>query len=318
MHTKKMKVFRWCALFVGVTLGGLFCSTWFISSLLASTNSPYELVASNPVTMVPFETREPIVITMQPVQTPSTIVITALPKVTAPTIEIKNPPTQTPIVMTVLPKPTVPTIQIINPPTQTPIVVTPFPIVTESPIETTMPPTITPTPGVIKTPSSATSKTVTQSSSTPIPTSEKTPEKTVTPSTNENVVIEQPNQEKIVQRFYVGKKQYYVNEMKNEMDTVPIIKDGRTLMPIRYVSESFGATVDWNSKDKKVTITYGQKLVELWIGKEAALVDGSLRRLDVAPEIIEGRTVLPLRFVSENLGLKVSWDKDLQEVKITN
>ena len=102
------------------------------------------------------------------------------------------------------------------------------------------------------------------------------------------------------------------------MDTAPIIKDGRALLPIRYVSETFGAKVDWDGKEEKVSISFGEKTVELWIGKDAAIVEGTLKRLDVVPEIIEGRTVLPLRFVSESLGLKVEWDEDLREIKLTN
>ncbi len=124
--------------------------------------------------------------------------------------------------------------------------------------------------------------------------------------------------QQIVQRFYVGVKYYYTNDVKNEMDTAPVIKDGRTLLPIRYVSETFGAKVDWDGKEEKVSISFGDKTVELWIGKDAAMVDGTLKRLDVAPEIIEDRTVLPLRFVSESLGLKVEWDEDLREIKLSN
>ncbi len=117
-------------------------------------------------------------------------------------------------------------------------------------------------------------------------------------------------------RFYVGKKTYTVNGVEKSMDTMPVMKDGRTFLPVRYASEAVGAKVDWDSVAKKATITSGTKVLALFINKEIATVDGSLVEIDVAPFLSDGRTMLPIRFVSENLGLTVEWDAVKKEVTL--
>lgn len=297
MHLKNIKKFGCYALTAGLVLGGFMCSPWIASSLFASTNYPVS----------PGGTKSSVIETKALIKAEPTVVYRLDPemdlRVITPGPEVWLP------VETPFAEPSAPV-------TEPPSISTPTSVLVTQPPSTPMPPSapVTQPPSTPKT----TSARVTQPPSKPIPASEQTSKRTSVTSTAEPTVTEVTKQEEIVQRFYVGKKQYYTNDRKNEMDTAPVIKGGRTLMPIRYVSETFGAKVDWNSKDRKVTISFEQKLIELWIGKDAAVVDGTLRRLDVAPEIIDGRTVLPLRFVSENLGLKVNWDGDLKEIKITN
>ena len=107
------------------------------------------------------------------------------------------------------------------------------------------------------------------------------------------------------------------------MDAAPIIENSRTLLPIRYVAEAIGAQVSWNNSARKVTITLKETTIELWIGKNYALVNGEYKFIDatntaVAPIIIEpGRTMLPLRFVSENLGARADWISSNREVAVT-
>ncbi|NLD48800.1 MAG: hypothetical protein GX660_16675, partial [Clostridiaceae bacterium] len=117
-----------------------------------------------------------------------------------------------------------------------------------------------------------------------------------------------PTGSQIVQLFYIGKSYYFVNGEKKQMDSYPFIKDGRTLLPIRYVSETIGASVKWDDNLKMITIVLGDKTVMLWIDKNYALVNGSSVQIDVAPLINDGRTVLPVRFVAESLGLSINWD----------
>ena len=129
--------------------------------------------------------------------------------------------------------------------------------------------------------------------------------------------------EQIIIRLYIGKTYYYVNDELLEMDVAPIIREGRTLLPIRYVAEALGAEVGWNGKEQKVTITFKGTTIELWIGKNTARVNGEYKLIDptnpnVKPIIIPpGRTMLPIRFIAENLGCRVDWDPKLREVKIT-
>ena len=81
-------------------------------------------------------------------------------------------------------------------------------------------------------------------------------------------------------------------------------------------------TVGWDATTKKATVTLGKKTIALWIGKSAATVNGVSTLIDstnakVVPEIINGRTMLPLRFVSENLGCAVAWAAVTKMITIT-
>ncbi len=123
----------------------------------------------------------------------------------------------------------------------------------------------------------------------------------------------------IKQRYFVGKSFYYVNEVEKQMDVSPILKDGRTFIPIRYLTESIGAKMDWDARDQKVSINLGEKEIELWIGKSYAKINNESKPTDpdnknIYPFIINGRTFLPLRFVSETLGLTVEWNAANKEI----
>ena len=110
-----------------------------------------------------------------------------------------------------------------------------------------------------------------------------------------------------------------IDGISNKIDaqgSKPIIKNGRTLLPIRTLIESLGGTIEWDAKEKKVSIYLNGHSIILWIGKTTALVDGSKVTLDVATEIINSRTYLPLRFISENLGASVNWDPTTRTITI--
>lgn len=127
----------------------------------------------------------------------------------------------------------------------------------------------------------------------------------------------------MVLRFYIDNPQYYINNTPTPMDAAPVIKESRTLLPIRFVATPLGAEVGWDAATSKVTITHNGTTIQMWIGKNTALVNGAEKRIDpdnnsVAPLIIPpGRTMLPLRFISENLGCQVDWNGGLREVKVT-
>ncbi len=125
-----------------------------------------------------------------------------------------------------------------------------------------------------------------------------------------------------IMRFYIDNGDYYVNNQINTMDTAPIIKDDRTILPIRYVAEPLGADVAWDASDKKVTITMGSKIIKLWVDNNTANINGTNVFIDpnnanVKPIIIPpGRTMLPLRFIAESLGCEVDWDAALRQVTV--
>lgn len=129
--------------------------------------------------------------------------------------------------------------------------------------------------------------------------------------------------QQMVLRFYVGETGYYVNGQLKTMDTVPVILGDRTLLPVRYVSEPLGAAVGWDETEQKVTIALNGKTIELWIGRNTAMVNGTAVPIDsgspeVAPVLADpGRTMIPLRFVSEQLGCQVDWEPATGEVKVS-
>lgn len=106
------------------------------------------------------------------------------------------------------------------------------------------------------------------------------------------------------------------------MDVSPTIIEDRTMLPIRYAATPLGADVGWDDATRKVTVILGETKMELWIGQSNALVNGENVPIDadninVKPLIINGRTMLPLRFVTETLGCDVQWDPVTRKATIT-
>mgnify|MGYP006285622503 CR=1 FL=1 len=101
-------------------------------------------------------------------------------------------------------------------------------------------------------------------------------------------------------------------------ETTPVIVNSRTLIPIRSLIENIGGEVGWNGDEKKVTIYHNEKSIELWINSNTSVVNGVQMEMDVAPLIINSRTMLPLRFIIENLGFNVDWDGLYKRITITD
>ena len=80
-------------------------------------------------------------------------------------------------------------------------------------------------------------------------------------------------------------------------DVPPQIDNGRTLVPVRFVAEALGAEVNWDGKVRMVTINKEQTNIKLFIGNKVAVKDGLEVQLDVPAGIIEGRTMVPIRFI---------------------
>ncbi|MDP4180612.1 MAG: stalk domain-containing protein [Bacillota bacterium] len=109
-----------------------------------------------------------------------------------------------------------------------------------------------------------------------------------------------------------------INGTKVEFDVEPQIVNGRTLVPMRKIFEALGAVVQWDSKTKTVTGKKGDRTIILIINKKDANVNGVAKQLDVPATIINGRTLVPVRFISESLGCKVQWDLNTKTVVIVN
>lgn len=107
-----------------------------------------------------------------------------------------------------------------------------------------------------------------------------------------------------------------VNGSPVRADVPPRILSGRTMVPIRIVSENLGAQVDWDAASRSIAIRRGQRRVHLAVGQTEAVIDERPVALDVAPVILDGRTLVPLRFVGEALGAEVAWDEASRTVSV--
>ncbi|RLD12215.1 MAG: copper amine oxidase N-terminal domain-containing protein, partial [Caldiserica bacterium] len=95
-----------------------------------------------------------------------------------------------------------------------------------------------------------------------------------------------------------------------------ILPPGRTMVPIRFISEAFGATVGWDGDTRTVTIVWGSTTIKLTIGVYTAKINDKTVKLDAPPIIREDRTFVPIRFISEAFGAQVLWDGTERKVTI--
>ena len=95
-----------------------------------------------------------------------------------------------------------------------------------------------------------------------------------------------------------------------------MIKNGRTMVPLRFVGEAFGAGFTYDPVFKIIDINFGSDKIKMQIGKDVAFVNGKEIKLDVAPYIVNGRTLVPIRFISETFGAEVIWDSTTKTVTI--
>ena len=111
-----------------------------------------------------------------------------------------------------------------------------------------------------------------------------------------------------------------VNGIEKEIDpgqgTTPVIVGDRTLVPIRAVVESFGGSVDWDATTETAILTMGNNTLHLRVNSTTAYCNDRAEVLDVAPKIINDRTMLPIRFVAEKFGLDVDWNRLTKTVTI--
>ena len=138
----------------------------------------------------------------------------------------------------------------------------------------------------------------------------------------------------VVIKLWVDKQDMTINGKTTKLAVAPTTSSpplpkqlaGSTYMPIREVAEALFASVGWDAKEQKVTLTQKTpdgktKIIELWISKKMAKIDGKEINIDsqgkLYPTIVQGKTMLPLRFVGEALGAKVEWDGKTKMITLT-
>jgi hypothetical protein len=124
--------------------------------------------------------------------------------------------------------------------------------------------------------------------------------------------------------LWLSKPVMTVNGVSQNIDaqlSTPVVVDGRTLVPIRAIIEAVGGSIAWNATDRKATLSLGSSVLDLWIGKASASLNGKSIAIDASnpkltPIILKGRTLLPLRFVSEALGMLVGWEQQTKMITV--
>jgi len=101
-----------------------------------------------------------------------------------------------------------------------------------------------------------------------------------------------------------------------EFDVQPRIIDNRTMVPMRVIFEELGANVEWDGTTRTITATSSDLVVRTTVGNRVIDVNGNRITMDVAPVIVDGRTLVPVRFVSEAFGANVEWDANTRTVYI--
>jgi len=112
-----------------------------------------------------------------------------------------------------------------------------------------------------------------------------------------------------------------VNGVTMEIDpgrgTVPMIIANRTVIPIRALVEALGGTVGWDDADQRITLTANDRVVEMWVDDNTIVVNEIGGIIEVAPVVINGRTMVPVRFAAESLGFYVGWVEETSEIIVS-
>ncbi|MCX7715456.1 MAG: copper amine oxidase N-terminal domain-containing protein [Clostridia bacterium] len=123
--------------------------------------------------------------------------------------------------------------------------------------------------------------------------------------------------DKVEISFKVGDSTLYINQNPVTVEKPYVAGEGTTLVPLRVITEAFGAEVAWNGETKTIALTYPDVKIVLQIGSTVAEVNGHAETLAAAPVLTEnGVTMVPLRFISETFGAVVSYDSNTQAISV--
>ena len=106
-------------------------------------------------------------------------------------------------------------------------------------------------------------------------------------------------------------------DIQIENGVSPIVVSNRTLLPVRTIIENMGGSVVWDNGSKTATLHYQNNEIKITINNTTAYVNGEEKTLDVIPIVMNEQIMLPIRFIAENFGFSVDWEKQTQTVTIT-
>lgn len=119
-------------------------------------------------------------------------------------------------------------------------------------------------------------------------------------------------------RLWIGREYLEVDGQRRELDAPAYLAaNGRTYVPLRALGEAVGASFDWDNTAKKVTYIKEGRRIVLLLGRAVVQVNGQEIAVDGGPEVQNGRVMVPLRVVTENLGFKLKWDNAEKMAELT-
>ncbi len=117
-------------------------------------------------------------------------------------------------------------------------------------------------------------------------------------------------------KLTVNSKTASVNGKDKKLDVAPIVLHNSTYVPVKVILDEFGGKSTWNSAARKVTVLRGDRYIELVVGAKEFISNGKRNKSEVAPVLRSNRTLVPLRLVSEQLGLVINWDIKSKSITI--
>lgn len=122
-------------------------------------------------------------------------------------------------------------------------------------------------------------------------------------------------------KLRIGENRALIDDEIMVLDSEPILRKGTTFVPLRFISTAVEASINWNPARQEIQIISRDHKIYLWIGQSVAKVvspNGTTKevKLSSPPIIIKGRTLVPIRFIAESFGFKVTWDQELKSVTI--
>ena len=120
----------------------------------------------------------------------------------------------------------------------------------------------------------------------------------------------------VYEAAYASKTYVKINEKILGFDTEPVTESDRVLVPIRFIFENLDADVEWDDQTKTASITGAGTEIAVTVDNQVAKVNGADKQMDVPARLIGDRTLVPLRFLSEELGYTVDWDNDTRTATI--
>lgn len=118
-------------------------------------------------------------------------------------------------------------------------------------------------------------------------------------------------------KLYIGNNNAQVDGKTESLIQAPTIKNGTTLVPLRFITECLGGTAEYRSEDKRIIIVYEDDYLIFTVGSKNVYTKNDDLTLATPPLIVSGTTLVPLRFISESMGIYTKWNGDERSITLS-